>query len=621
MQKKTRLTATLRLAAFDLVAVALSVWVGFRLKFGSMREIPPFYVQNQNRYILALFLIFIGMELLLGGAAYLPTFSAADGARLFITVAGATALMLLFDRYLQLGIPIEVLIIQALLLFFFALAIRLSCRLLKLYAAQYQGFAQRGQMQRAIIYGAGEVGRYLLERLISHPEEKLRVVGFVDDDPALRGAKVRRTRVLGTAQELAEVLQSSRATQLVVAVENISRGRLSQLLEVCKAQNCRVRRFGSLEELAENQLDSARINDIRLEDLLRRDSVRLNQSMVRGFLAGRCVMITGGAGSIGSELCRQVLGMGARLLVIFDIHENGMYELNNELCAQFDPARYRLCVGSVRDRARLDEVIAEFRPELLFHAAAHKHVPMMELNPREAVKNNVFGTLRTASAAAAGGVERFILISTDKAVNPANIMGATKRIAELCVQMLDRQNNTRYAAVRFGNVLGSRGSVVPHFKAQIERGGPVTVTHPDMCRYFMTIPEAVQLVLEAGAMAKGGEIFVLDMGEPVKICDLARDMIRLSGYEPERDIKIVFTGIRPGEKLFEEIRLANEDTDKTPNDKIYINKPVPVDDEALKYQIGVLSSTLTQPQEALFGAVQTLVPTFCHERGGQEGGV
>jgi len=607
---------TLRIAAFDLVATALSVWIGFRLKFGFVRDIPEFYLQNQNRYILTTFLILMGLELLFGCGSYLPAFSVADSVRLLFAVAGTEILLLLLDRFLRLGIPFEVMIIQSLLLVMLLFAIRLSVRLVRLFGARYKGLIDRGTMERVLIYGAGEVGRYLCERLISHPKERMRVVGFVDDNPKLRGVKVQHVRVLGTAQELPEIISRTHATQLILAIEHFPRNLLSKLMEDCREQNCRLKRFGSIEDLANNKLDTAAINDICLEDLLRRDSVHLNQSLLREFVTGRCVMITGGAGSIGSELCRQVLAMGARLLIIFDIHENGMYTLDNELRENFDPARYRLCVGSVRDDDRLNEVMAEFCPELLFHAAAHKHVPMMELNPKEAIKNNVFGTLSTAKAAMKNGVRRFTLISTDKAVNPTNIMGASKRIAELCIQMLDHQGDTRFAAVRFGNVLGSCGSVVPHFKAQIERGGPVTVTHPDMRRYFMTIPEAVQLVLEAGAMAKGGEIFVLDMGEPVKIYDLACDMIRLSGYIPQRDIQIVFTGMRPGEKLFEELRLAEEDTDKTASDKIYINKPVQTDEDLLRRQLNHLHDAVQQEggAEPLFDAVRALVPTFGQQR-------
>jgi FlaA1/EpsC-like NDP-sugar epimerase len=325
-------------------------------------------------------------------------------------------------------------------------------------------------------------------------------------------------------------------------------------------------------------------------------------------------MVTGGVGSIGSEICRQVLGFGAKKLIIFDINENGLFDIDNELKKIYDTNRYELTLGSIRDERRLDELFKVYQPNIVFHAAAHKHVPMMEANPKEAIKNNVFGTINVAKSAIAHHAEKFILISTDKAVNPTNIMGASKRIAELCIQKLDNWGETELAAVRFGNVLGSNGSVVPFFKEQIKSGGPVTVTHPDMRRYFMTIPEAVQLVLEAGSMACGGEIFVLDMGEPVKIYDLACDLIRLSGYEPEKDIKVVFSGLRPGEKLFEEISLKGEDTTRTGNNKIYICKPMENDSEIFINKLNCLEQTLEdEDMIPMFMAVKAIVETFNHK--------
>ena len=613
MKQNGRMSAALRLAALDLIAVALSVAIGFRLRFGFLREIPEVYLQNQNRYILTTFLILLGLQMLMGCGSYLPAFSLDDGVRLCLSVLGTSVLLFILDIILKLAIPIEILFIQSLLLLIMLLLLRVSVRLWRSLGGRWQAARHSDAMGRALLYGAGEVGRYLCGRIATHPNERLRVVGFIDDNEALHGARLHGRRVLGGLSALPQAIAATHATQLIIAVEHFPRAALSQVIEICREHNCRVRRFGSLEELAENRLENAVINDICLEDLLRRDAVSLNQELVRGFIAGRCVMVTGGAGSIGSELCRQLLALGAERLVIFDFNENGMYTLDNELRQSYEPERYCLCVGSVRDDKRVLEIMEEFRPTVLFHAAAHKHVPMMELNPKEAVKNNVFGTLRTARAAIQSGVERFVLISTDKAVNPTNIMGASKRIAELCVQMLNKTGKTRFAAVRFGNVLGSVGSVVPHFRQQIKEGGPVTVTHPDMCRYFMTIPEAVQLVLEAGAMAKGGEIFVLDMGEPVKIFDLACDMIRLSGFAPGKDIDIVFTGVRPGEKLFEELSLAEEETDKTASQKIYINKPMPIDEVALRGAIDELDAALEESNtEAVLAAVHMLVPSFLH---------
>lgn len=354
------------------------------------------------------------------------------------------------------------------------------------------------------------------------------------------------------------------------------------------------------------------IDDIRLEELLHRSSVSIDMSVASRLVKNKVVLITGGAGSIGSEICRQVLKLGASLAVIFDISENGLFHIGNELKKSFGAERFALRIGSVRDTPRLNEIFREFDISIVFHAAAHKHVPMMEFNPIEAVKNNVFGTRNTAKAAMAWGADRFILISTDKAVNPTNIMGATKRIAELTVLLLNSQSKkTKLSAVRFGNVLGSSGSVVPHFIEQIKNGGPVTVTHPDMRRYFMTIPEAVGLVLEASAIGDGGEIFVLDMGRPVKIYDLACDLICRAGLVPNKDIKIEFCGLRPGEKLFEEIRLAEEDVTKTDNNKIFILRQ----DGKEKRFVSEITSALEKScgesnLKELFRLVKQLVPTF-----------
>ena len=357
-----------------------------------------------------------------------------------------------------------------------------------------------------------------------------------------------------------------------------------------------------------------RMTDINLEELLHRGSVHLNMDVVENFIKDKVVLVSGGAGSIGSELCRQALRFGCKTLVVLDFHENGLFHIGNELEEKYS-GRYHLRLASIRDRERIKEVFDEFSPEIVFHAAAHKHVPMMELNPREAVKNNIMGTINVCQTAVTHNVQKFITISTDKAVNPTNIMGATKRITELVMQLFDTVSDTEFAAVRFGNVLGSNGSVVPFFKKQIEKGGPVTVTHPEMRRYFMTIPEACQLVLEAGAMAGGGEIFVLDMGEPVLISDLAKDMIRLSGLQPDVDIKIVFTGLRPGEKLFEEISLADEDVDRTTNAKIMIMKPIPFDHEELAKTVKAIEAAVAEEDDPrMFALVKELVPTFNHNK-------
>ena len=354
----------------------------------------------------------------------------------------------------------------------------------------------------------------------------------------------------------------------------------SEILDICKDTPCRLKTLPGIFQLANGEVSINKIRNVEIEDLLGREQVRVDLTDICGYVGGRVVLVTGGGGSIGSELCRQLAAHNPKMLIIFDIYENNAYDIQQELRAAHPELELIVLIGSVRDKQRVRDIFSKYRPELVFHAAAHKHVPLMETSPNEAVKNNVFGTLNVALAADEFGARRMLLISTDKAVRPTNVMGASKRICEMIVQNINNHSKTEYVAVRFGNVLGSNGSVIPLFKKQIEKGGPVTVTHRDIIRYFMTIPEAVALVLQAGAYAKGGEIFVLDMGKPVRIDDLARNMIRLSGFEPERDIQIVYTGLRPGEKLYEELLLDEEGIKKTDNALIYIAKPIVFDEEA-----------------------------------------
>ena len=475
--------------------------------------------------------------------------------------------------------------------------------------------AKNSDVRRVLIFGAGEAGVSLLKKSRQDKDLDINPIGFIDDDENLIGKKIHSLKVLGKLEEMPELIDKYQIDEIIVAIPSAPRSLLKKVMNICSEKRCMIRRFGSIDDV---EMRNASLQNINIEDLLRRDSVSLNMNVVCDFVANKTVVVTGGAGSIGSEICRQVLKFGCKHLVIFDIHENGLYDIENELKADY-AGRYSMRLGSIRDVTRLTEVFDEFQPQLVFHAAAHKHVPMMEYSPREAIKNNVKGTRNVAQVAIMHKVEKFILISTDKAVNPTNIMGASKRIAEESIQLLDNVSDTDFSAVSFGNVLGSNGSVVPLFRKQIEAGGPVTVTHPDMRRYFMTIPEAVQLVLEAGAMANGGEIFVLDMGEPVRIYDLACDLIKLSGYEPNEDIEIKFTGLRPGEKLFEELSISGEDMQKTPNGKIFIMKPMEFDETDRANCIKELEASAVSelPLSDMFDKVKVLVPTFKHNPDGK----
>ncbi|MFT9056572.1 MAG: nucleoside-diphosphate sugar epimerase/dehydratase [Ethanoligenens sp.] len=607
-----KLLSTALYIVWDVVAAAAAVILGLGLRFGFNNAAlkPDFYASRAEFILLAVAVLLLCNMLFrcyndVWSRSGLPEYLRQIGS-----VATSTAVLLVCAAVFQF-VPYEVLIIIAMLELIFVLMVRASVRIATWLQMRVRSMRIRSQMTRVVILGAGEAGINLLHKLTNNPDENRLPVCFIDDNQSMWGKKVGGLPVVGGQKKLEEAIRTYNAGEVILAISSAGHDMLKELLITCHHLHCPLKRFGTIDEVSERNVGNAKISDLNLEDLLKRDSVHLNMQAVQNFVEGKTVLVTGGAGSIGSEICRQVLAFGAKRLLIFDIFENGLYEINNELGALYPREDYRLLLGSIRDAARLEEVFACYHPEIVFHAAAHKHVPMMEYNPWEALKNNVFGTLNVAKAAIAAHAEKFILISTDKAVNPANIMGASKRIAEICIQILNSESRTDLAAVRFGNVLGSSGSVVPFFKKQIERGGPVTVTHPDMRRYFMTIPEAVQLVLEAGAMAHGGEIFVLDMGEPVLIYDLACDLIRLSGYEPGKDIRIEFTGLRPGEKLFEEISLATEDVSKTPNNKIYICKPADLDEQHIRELLRVLHDYLAKGDEqGAFACVHALVPTF-----------
>ena len=440
--------------------------------------------------------------------------------------------------------------------------------------------------ENILIYGAGKAGQMLLKEIKqSSFVEGKRVVCILDDDPAKQGSYLMGVPIPGGREILEQTVREYEINQILIAIPSMEEGERKSLVEQCTLTNCRVKILPGIYQLIND--DSAMLNlqgalrNVELEDLLGREPVRTDIQAVTRYLKGKTVMVTGGGGSIGSELCRQIAAAGPARLIVLDIYENNAYDLQNELKKKFPELNLRVVIASVRDRKRMHSVFRTYRPEIVYHAAAHKHVPLMEDNPWEAIKNNVMGTQIVADEADQNHVQKFVMISTDKAVRPTNIMGASKRICEMIIQSYSRRSRTEYAVVRFGNVLGSNGSVVPLFKRQIAAGGPVTVTHPDIIRYFMTIPEAVALVLQAGAYARGGEIFILDMGDPVKILDMAKHLIRLSGHIPDVDIKIQFTGLRPGEKLYEEL-LMDEEKTETQNHRIFIGQQIPVDDRFLE---------------------------------------
>ena len=400
-----------------------------------------------------------------------------------------------------------------------------------------------------------------------------------------------------------------------MAIPSASTQTRKEILEICKESGCKLRTLPGMYQLVKGEVSVSKLKDVEVEDLLGREPIRINTEEVLDHLRGKVVLVTGGGGSIGSELCRQIASHSPKQLIIVDIYENNAYEIQQELIRKHPELNLVVLIASVRNTNRINDIFDKYRPDIVYHAAAHKHVPLMEVSPNEAIKNNVMGTYKTAQAAIRYGTKKFVLISTDKAVNPTNVMGASKRLCEMVVQMMNRKSETNFVAVRFGNVLGSNGSVIPLFKKQIAEGGPVTVTHPDIIRYFMTIPEAVSLVLQAGAYARGGEIFVLDMGKPVKILDLATNLIKLSGYKPGEDIEIQFTGLRPGEKMYEELLMNEEGLKKTANSMIFIGKPIEFDEEVFEMQLEQLISAAKRETEDIRARIKEIVPTYQPEKG------
>lgn len=464
-----------------------------------------------------------------------------------------------------------------------------------------------GEYSRVLIIGAGDAGA-MIAREIEHCYYNTKeLVGFIDDDHYKQQKMIYGVRVLGNCQDIRRIVMEQQISEIIIAMPSIAGGIVRQIVSECKQTSCSVRILPGMYELIDGKVTVQQLREIDVEDLLRREPVQLDLHEIAGYIGGKRVLVTGAGGSIGAELCRQIAKQSPSQLILLGKGENSIYEIDRELGNHFPDLKKIPVIADVRDGERIKRIFEQHRPQVIFHAAAHKHVPLMELQPGEAVRNNIFGTKTVAEEADRTGAEVFVMVSTDKAVNPTSVMGATKRVAELVVQSMSKISKTKFVVVRFGNVLGSRGSVIPLFKKQIAAGGPITITHPDMKRYFMTIPEAAQLVLQAGAMAKGGEVFVLDMGKPVKIVDLARDLMELSGV-PHADIKIKYTGIRPGEKLFEELLTAEEGTNATKHNKIYAANIKNVDEEKLQQGLMVLQQKIYNGD--VLEIIKKLVPTY-----------
>lgn len=537
-----------------------------------------------------------------------------DYLRLIISCMVASALGVLLHLALYYAAVVKISILAVLLISAWVVGSRMCLR------AWYHLDKEKSAMsehpkKRLLIVGAGEAAAVAVRDMDMNSNLNYDVVGFVDDNPEKRYARICGIRVIGTRDSIPRLCRSHRIDEILIAIPSASSTDRKEIIEICNETNCKVKILPSIDQMIDHPEEIYKARDVQIEDLLAREPVQLANDEISGYIKNEVVMVTGGGGSIGSELCRQIMRFSPKKLVVVDIYENNAYELQMELNQMYPDNKPAVMIASVRDLPRLQRVFTEYKPSIVFHAAAHKHVPLMEDSPGEAIKNNVLGTLNVAKCADQFGVRRFVMISTDKAVNPTNIMGATKRICEMIVQCMQQNSKTQFAMVRFGNVLGSNGSVIPLFKKQIEKGGPVTVTDKKITRFFMTIPEAAQLVLQAAAYAKGGEIFVLDMGEPVRIYDLAKNLIKLSGYRPDIDIKIEFCGLRPGEKLYEELLMAEEGLTNTRHEKIFIGQPIDIDADNLKQMIEELEKASDHEDlEHIKDLVAQLVPTYIRKK-------
>ena len=547
--------------------------------------------------------------------------SVAELERIIFAYAVLLPCYIVIILKLDLNMPKAYYIMGYLISFCLTTGIRFSFRLLNFMS---QSISRRSgkQTDRIMVIGAGAAGQMLIKELQSSDKVVSTVCCVIDDNPSKLGKQIEGIEIVGNRHDIINAAKKYQITRIVYAIPSNSPESRSAILNICKETNCKLQTIPGMYQLLNNEVSISRLRDVEVTDLLGREQVKVNNEEIFADLADKVVMVTGGGGSIGSELCRQIARANPKQLVIFDVYENNAYAIQQELSRDCPDLNLETLIGSVRNANRINSVMRTYRPDIVFHAAAHKHVPLMEDSPNEAIKNNVIGTYKTATAAADCGVKKFVLISTDKAVNPTNIMGASKRLCEMVVQMMDRQSpDTSFVAVRFGNVLGSNGSVIPLFKKQIAEGGPVTVTDKRIIRYFMTIPEAVSLVLQASYYANGGEIFVLEMGEPVKIDDMARNLIRLSGFTPDVDIKIVYTGLRPGEKLYEEMLMDEEGLQETENKLIHIGKPIEMDDDWFREKLHELDEASRSESDRIRVLVSEVVPTYHYSPDNEKVGV
>ncbi len=599
-----------------LLASVLSLYVRYEFKF---MDVPrTFWEAVLEAYfpnVLITLIIFYIFKLYNSIWRYA---SETELVNILIAVVICSALQPVLFRMLNMRVPVSFPFFYGFFMVLFTGGVRFGYRILRIVWNRRPGYLRNRSRANCMIVGAGAAGSAIMREIETSRYLNLYVVCVIDDNSGSHGKYLRGVPIVGGREKIAEAVEQYAVDEIIIAIPSVGRATIKPILEICKETGCHTRILPGMYQIINGEVQASQLREVQIEDLLGRDPIEVNVDEIIGYVSHKTVLVTGAGGSIGSELSRQIAAHDPGKLILLDIYENGIYEVQQELVQKYPDLDIKVLIASVREEDKMEEVFRRYRPQIVYHAAAHKHVPLMEESPHEAVKNNVFGTLKIARAAHKYGCKRFVLISTDKAVNPTNIMGASKRICEMIIQDMNRRSATEYMAVRFGNVLGSNGSVVPLFQKQIEQGGPVTVTHPDIIRYFMTIPEAVSLVLQAGAYGKGGEIFVLDMGEPMKILDLAKNMIKLSGYRVDEDIKIEFTGLRPGEKMYEELLMNEEGLQETANKMICIGKPIIFDGDAFEAQMDKLYQASVDESCDIRKFVKELVPGFSYEGEAQD---
>ncbi len=600
------------LIIYDIISIIVASYVAILMRFEfSLDSIPGYYLEPITTFlpinIIVTIVLFYLFKLYDSLWAYAGEREMQNLVMACVISGVINAIGLQFFKSYEQAVPQSYYFLYTFLLITAIFISRFSYRF---FRSKKNQAVNKNNSKAVMIIGAGEAANIIIKDIITSNFSTMSIKCIIDDDTNKWGKYIQGIRVVGGRDKIVECADLYDIDEIIVAIPSVSRQELKKILDICKNTNCKLRSLPGMYQLVNGEVNVSRLRDVEVEDLLGRDPITVDLDSIAGYVSGKTVMVTGGGGSIGSELCRQIAGHNPKRLIILDIYENNAYEIQQELKYKYPDMDLVVLIASVRNTVRINNIFAQYKPDIVYHAAAHKHVPLMEDSPNEAIKNNVFGTWKTAMAAATNGCKKFVMISTDKAVNPTNIMGASKRICEMIIQTFNKHYDTEFVAVRFGNVLGSNGSVIPLFKKQIAAGGPVTVTDPNIIRYFMTITEAVSLVLQAGAFAKGGEIFVPDMGEPVKILDLAENLIKLSGYKVGEDIRIEFTGLRPGEKLYEEMLMDEEGLQDTANKMIHIGKPIEMDEMRFFSQLEKLNEAAKEESPQIRDLVKEIVETY-----------